>query len=165
MPNRAGGGAREARTPGPGLRRFGRFVAVGGAGFVVDTGTLALLHYGAGIDPFSARAVSTPLAMLATWRLNRAVTFGASPARQWNEGARYLTVATIAALLNYAIYSAILLAFGSVPPPVAVAISTSIVMAISYLGYSRLVFGSSLPEGGAAGASATKGGGSRSQSR
>ena len=164
MPNRAGG-ARQARTRGPGLQRVGRFVAVGGAGFVIDTGTLTLLHYGAGIDPFSARAVSTPLAMLATWRLNRALTFGASDAPQAAEGARYMTVATLAALLNYAIYSGILLAFDFVPPPVAVAISTSIVMAISYLGYSRLVFGSSLPEDGAAGASATKGGGSRSQSR
>ena len=156
---------REARTPGPGLRRIGRFVAVGGAGFVIDTGTLALLHYGAGIDPFSARAVSTPLAMLATWRLNRALTFGASPARQWNEGARYMTVATLAALLNYAIYSAILLAFDLVPPPVAVAISTSIVMAISYLGYSRLVFSSSDPLGRGARPPATDGGGSRSQRR
>jgi putative flippase GtrA len=123
------------------------------------------MHYGGGIDPFIARAVSTPLAMLATWRLNRALTFGASPARQVTEGARYLTIAGAAALLNYAIYSALLLGFGFMPPPIAVAISTSIVMAISYLGYSRLVFASSssLPESGAA--SATDGGGSRSQSR
>ncbi len=142
-------------------------MAVGAAGFVIDTGTLSLMHYGGGIDPFIARAVSTPLAMLATWRLNRALTFGASPARQVTEGARYLTIAGVAALLNYAIYSALLLGFRFIPPPIAVAISTSIVMAISYLGYSRLVFASSssLPESRAAGASATDGGGSRSQSR
>ncbi len=161
MPNRGGGRSRR------GLRRFARFAAVGGAGFVVDTGTLTLLHYRVGVDPFSARAISTPLAMLATWRLNRWLTFGASAAGQVTEGARYLTIAGVAALLNYAIYSALLLACRSMPPPIAVAISTSIVMAVSYFGYSRLVFASSsaLPESGAAGASATDGGESSSQSR
>lgn len=142
---------------------------MGIAGFAVDTGTLALLHYGAGMDPFSARAISTPLAMLATWRLNRVLTFGASAgasaARQLTEGARYLTVATIAALLNYAIYSAILIAFPVVPPPIAVAIATLIVMTGSYLGYSRLVFSSPNPSGEGSGPSATEGGGSSSQSR
>ena len=144
--------------PQGGLHRFALFAAVGTAGFVVDTSTLALLHYWAGIDPFSARAISTPVAMLATWRLNRALTFGASAARQLTEGARYLTVATVAALLNYAIYSAILLTFPAVPPPIAVAISTLFVMTGSYLGYSRLVFSSRVPP-------ATDGGGSSSQSR
>lgn len=153
---------RERRALQPGLRRFGRFVAVGGAGFAVDTGTLALLHYGAGFDPFSARAISTPLAMLATWRLNRAITFGASPARQWDEGARYMGVATAAAILNYAIYSAILLVSDRVAPPAAVAISTSIVMTLSYMGYSRLVFAA--PARGAR-PPATECGGSSSQRR
>ena len=163
MPNSAdGAGGSLRRLPEGGLHRFALFAAVGTAGFAVDTGTLALLHYGAGMDPFSARAISTPLAMLATWRLNRALTFGASAARQLTEGARYLTVATIAALLNYAIYSAILLGFLVVPPPIAVAISTLVVMTGSYFGYSRLVF--SAP-GSGAGASATKGGGSSSQRR
>ena len=136
---------------------------MGTAGFAVDTGTLALLHYGAGMDPFSARAISTPLAMLTTWRLNRTLTFGASAARQLTEGARYLTVATIAALLNYAIYSAILLGVPVVPPPIAVAIATLIVMMGSYLGYSRLVFPA--PPDGGPDRSATDGGGSSSQRR
>ena len=153
-------------TPQPGAaqegaRRFARFAAVGLAGFLIDTGTLSLLHYGAGLDPFSARAVSTPLAMTATWRLNRRLTFGASSRPQAAEGARYLTIATLAALLNYALYSGILLAFPIVPPPLAVALATAMVMAGSYLGYSRLVFSAAVSPG----ATATTGGGSSSQSR
>lgn len=144
-----------------GVGRFARFAAVGGAGFLIDTGTLSLLHYGAGLDPFSARAVSAPLAMVATWRLNRRLTFGASPRRQAEEGARYLAVATLAALLNYTLYGAMLLVFPIVPPPLAVAIATAIVMAGSYLGYSRLVFSSAVSPG----ASATEGGGSSSHRR
>lgn len=158
MPNRV---AAQAGLRREDAWRFLRFTAVGGAGFVIDTGTLSLLHYGAGLDPFSARAVSTPVAMVATWRLNRRLTFGASQRPQAAEGARYLAVATLAALLNYALYSGILLAIPIVPPPLAVAIATGMVMAGSYLGYSRLVFSSAVSPR----ASATEAGGSSSHNR
>ncbi len=59
------------------LKRLSRFAVVGGLGFVVDAGlTVTLIQVG--LDPFSARLIAIALAMLVTWRLNRALTFGAS---------------------------------------------------------------------------------------
>ena len=86
--------------------RFVRFALVGGTGFVVDAGLLTVLHNGAGFDPFTARLVSISVSAFTTWRLNRAVTFGASDRSQASEGARYALVAALTAGLNYCLYAA-----------------------------------------------------------
>ena len=85
--------------------RFGRFAVVGCTGFLIDSGLLALLHHGLGVDPFSARLVSMACAGLTTWRLNRLVTFGASSATQAREGMRYAGVTALTASLNYCVYA------------------------------------------------------------
>lgn len=121
--------------------RFARFALVGGAGFFIDTGVLAALLHGIGLDPFSARAVSISAAALSTWRLNRMLTFGASPASQVTEAMRYGGVAGAAAALNYALYALALLLAPGLPPVGAVVIATAMAMTFSYLGYSRYVFG------------------------
>ena len=57
------------------------------------------------------------------------------------EGARYGAVAVAAAVLNYAIYSGLLLAApNTITPLVALVIAVAIVTVFSYLGYSRFVF-------------------------
>ena len=124
----------------PEIARFGRFALVGGAGFFIDTGLLTALH-GAGLDPFSARAVSISAAALSTWRLNRMLTFGASSASQATEAVRYAGVAAAAAALNYALYAVALLLAPGLPPVGAVIVATAMAMTFSYLGYSRYVFG------------------------
>jgi len=122
------------------IGRLFRFACVGFAGFAVDTGSLALLHYGVGLDPFSARVLSIALAIFSTWRLNRSVTFGRSDSGQVTEGARYYGVALITAGVNFAIYSAILLIWPPVWPVAAAVVATAVTMFMSYFGYSRLVF-------------------------
>jgi putative flippase GtrA len=121
--------------------RFLRFGLVGGLGFVVDTGLLAVLHHGLGVDPFTARLISIVCAAVATWRMNRALTFGASNSSQAAEGLRYAAVAAAAAGINYAIYALALLAVPGLPPVAAVVVATLLSMVLSYFGYSRLVFG------------------------
>ncbi len=116
-----------------------RFALVGVIGFLTDAGSLFALTQ-AGLDPFSARVISIALAMFTTWRLNRAMTFGASGRSEVSEGARYGAVALAVAGLNYAIYAGLLLAFPPLWPVVATAIASVIAMAASYFGYSRLVF-------------------------
>jgi putative flippase GtrA len=123
------------------MARFGRFALVGGTGFCIDTGVLAALLHGTGLDPFSARAVSISVAALSTWRLNRMLTFGASAASQVTEAVRYAGVAAAAAALNYALYVLALLLAPGLPPVGAVVIATAVAMTFSYLGYSRYVFG------------------------
>lgn len=120
--------------------RFIRFACVGGIGFAIDAGLLAFLHYGAGLDPYSARLVSISASALTTWRLNRSLTFGASKRSQASEGFRYALVAAATAGLNYLVYVALLIAFPELPPIVAAIGATLAAMFFSYAGYSRLVF-------------------------
>nr|WP_290750484.1 GtrA family protein [Henriciella sp.] len=121
------------------IAKFLRFAAVGGVGFLVDAGTLLLL-ISAGTGPFVARIVSIALAMLVTWRLNRAFTFGASTGSQTSEGARYVLVALGVAGLNYLIYAAILLLVPACPPVLATGIASVLSMLVSYAGYGRFAF-------------------------
>ncbi len=131
--------------PATEVERFLRFAIVGGTAFLIDAGLLSLLHYGAGVDPFSSRVVSICVAAFFTWRVNRIVTFGASPSSQATEGIRYATVAGLAACLNYLVYAVALLAWDGLPPVVAAVIATLVAMSFSYLGYSRFVFYGSSP--------------------
>lgn len=120
--------------------RFIRFALVGGIGFLIDAGLLALLHYGAGLDPYSARLISITASAFTTWRLNRSLTFGASDRSQASEGFRYALVAAATAGFNYLVYAALLLTFPSLPPISAAVAATLAAMFFSYAGYSRLVF-------------------------
>jgi putative flippase GtrA len=120
--------------------RFVRFALVGGTGFLVDAGTLALFHHSIGLDPYLSRALSMLLAIFATWRLNRRLTFGASCASQAAEGLRYGLVAALTAGLNYSLYALTLLLWRDLAPVTAAAAATVLTMFASYTGYSRLVF-------------------------
>lgn len=116
-----------------------RFALVGIIGFFADTGTLFALTQ-LGLDPFTARICSIAVAMFTTWRLNRALTFGASDRNQASEGARYSVVALAVAGLNYVVYAGLLLAIPGLWPVAATALATICSMTASYFGYSRLVF-------------------------
>jgi len=125
--------------------RFLRFAVVGGAGAIVDIGLLAFLHYAGQFDPFSARLLSISAAAFSTWRLNRSLTFRASPYGQAAEGLRYAAVAASAAGLNYLLYAMALLAWPATPPILAVLAATSLAMGFSYAGYARYVFQGARP--------------------
>lgn len=122
--------------------RFLRFALVGVAGFALDAALLAALHDGFGLDPFSARLVSISIAAFTTWRFNRVLTFGASDRHQAVEGARYATVASLAAGLNYLVYASALILWRDMPPFAALVVGTAVAMGFSYVGYSRFVFAS-----------------------
>ena len=121
------------------MHRLARFACVGGLGFVVDTG-ITLLLIQKNIDPFTARVFAIIFAMITTWRLNRALTFGASQSSQTSEGARYFIVASAAAVLSYSIYTTLLIAISGFPPALAIVIAVGTTTAVSFLGYSRFAF-------------------------
>ncbi|MCR9079598.1 MAG: GtrA family protein [Hyphomonadaceae bacterium] len=121
------------------VSKFARFAGVGGTGFVVDTGlTLLLIHRG--IDPYTSRVFGIMFAMITTWRLNRALTFGASRTSQTSEGARYFIVAILAAMLSYAIYASLLIMVAGFPPALAIVIAVGTTTLVSFFGYSRFAF-------------------------
>jgi putative flippase GtrA len=123
--------------------KFIRFGITGLVGFSVDSGLLyVLLHMGFGA--YSARAVSIPVAMMATWILNRNWSFTKSD-KPWSiELIQYLSVAVFAALINYSIYALALQFFAGITPFWALVLASAVAMFVSYFGYGRVVFGKKL---------------------
>ena len=120
------------------MKRIIRFALVGGMGFLADAAALSILI--GPVGPFGGRVLSIAFALGVTWLLNRYVTFGPSSREPLNEGVRYGAVGVAAAVLNYAVYSGLLLAIPSFNPFAALVAASLAAMAFSYAGYSRLVF-------------------------
>ena len=117
---------------------FLRFGMVGAIGFVVDAGVLQLL-LAAGWAAVPARAVAIPVAVFATWVLNRSFTF---PEAQQGPAlpslVRYAGVSATGAAVNFAVYTA--LVFLSVQPLAALALGSIVAMAVNYLGSKHFAF-------------------------
>lgn len=122
------------------MSRLIRFVFAGGIGFVTDAAALWLLLAVTPLGPFTARVLSIGFALCVTWQINRHLAFSPSRRGLAQEGARYGSVGIATSIVNYLIYCATLFAIPALPPLVAVAIASLAAMALSFLGYSRLVF-------------------------
>ncbi|WP_027062303.1 GtrA family protein [Mesorhizobium loti] len=122
------------------MQRLVRFVFAGGIGFVTDAAALWLLLAVTPLGPFTARVLSIGFALCVTWQLNRHLTFSPSRRGVAREGARYGGVGIATSIVNYLVYSAILLALPEAPPLAALAVASLVAMTLSFLGYSRLVF-------------------------
>lgn len=119
--------------------KFVKFVIVGLIATLIDVGVLQLL-IGSGADPYLARAVSIPVAMVAAWQMNRHFTFGASGRRPAEEALRYAAVASLTAGVNYAAYAALVMTQPAIPPAVSVLIATAISMWVSFVGQQLFAF-------------------------
>ncbi|WP_027142521.1 GtrA family protein [Mesorhizobium sp. WSM3626] len=122
------------------MQRVVRFVVAGGIGFVADAAALWLLLAATPLGPFVSRMLSIGFALCVTWQINRHLTFSPSSRGVTQEGARYGGVGVATSIVNYAVYSAILLVLPAAPPLGALAIASLVAMTLSFLGYSRLVF-------------------------
>lgn len=116
------------------------FAVVGGTGFAVDACALSTLLEFRLADKFSARVVAIGLALLVTWTLNRRFTFGASDRHVAVEGMRYGTVGVAGNLINFGVYSLILIAMPDTAPLLALAAGSASGTVFAYTGYSKLVF-------------------------
>lgn len=122
------------------MRKLFAFAVVGGTGFIVDAGVLsALIDYGV-TDKFTARIVAIACALLVTWSLNRHFTFGKSDHHVAVEGMRYGTVGVMGSLINYGVYSLVLIAVPGIDPLIALTLGSASATVFSYTGYSKLVF-------------------------
>ena len=86
-------------------RSFALFVLAATVGFVVDAGVVTALVRKLGWGPWEARFVSFPLAVTATWLLNRRYAFrGAAYVDRHVEYAAYWGIQLAGAAVNFAIF-------------------------------------------------------------
>jgi putative flippase GtrA len=122
------------------MKKLIRFGIAGGLGFAVDAGLLTLLLHTTPLGPFLARLIAIAVAMAATWVFNRTFTFDRSTHSLAVEGFRYGSVGLTSALVNYALYSMLLLTLPALQPLAALVFATAASMFFSFFGYSRFVF-------------------------
>ncbi|MBB2751375.1 UNVERIFIED_ORG: putative flippase GtrA [Rhizobium aethiopicum] len=122
------------------MRKLIRFTIAGGIGFLVDAGMLSALLHLTSLGPFLARLVAIACAMAVTWVFNRRYTFDRSGRTLAAEGFRYGSIGVTAALVNYGLYSTLLLSLPALQPLAAMVIASIASMVFSFFGYSRFVF-------------------------
>jgi putative flippase GtrA len=110
------------------------FLFSGGLAFCVDAGVLELLVSGFDVLKLTARVVSLSFAHVAGWLAHRRFTFRLTTPPSWQEFKRYAGVQYAIALLNYGIYSLIVLLKPDIKPLYALVVSSGVAMFFSYFG-------------------------------
>ena len=136
MPDRT----QNAPPPHGTLRQSLAFAAVGVAALLIDAAVLTALTAWAELPALLARIPSIAIAMICAWALNRTLTFANGTAPSITEFGRYATVAAGAALVNYGVFTMILLLRPGTPALYALCISSAIAAVLSYSGYRWFVF-------------------------
>jgi putative flippase GtrA len=124
------------------FQNFLRFGLVGVIGFVVDAGVLQALVTLAGWGPVESRAVSVPVAVFATWLLNRSITFRQYGGSALRSLARYVAVSAAGASINFLVYTFLVLASAAMAtrPLVPLAIASIVALIFNYLGSKHFAF-------------------------
>ena len=112
----------------------------GGIGFTVGAGVLLLCLAFTPLGPFTARILAIATAMFCTWQFNRNFTFNKSGRSLGAESARYGSVGLTTALVNYGVYSGLLLMFPNFMPLIALILGSASATIVAWLGYSKFVF-------------------------
>jgi putative flippase GtrA len=129
-----------ARRIDPAFIRFG---LVGVAGFTVDALVLHAATGMGGLSPFVGRFVSFPVAVLATWLLNRSFTFrGPTHHTPWRQALVYAAVQGAGGIANIGAYNLAL----AVHPPfkhmllIPLAFGSAAGLCLTFLGSKHIAF-------------------------
>lgn len=125
----------------PALRQIFLFGVVGVVGFLVDTGVLYLFKSLLGL--YAARGVSFIAAVVATWLLNRSITFQEKRYAHWYQELGYYFVCMIGGgLINLGIYMLLVTQSETAAayPVIGVAAGSLAGMAVNFLSSKFLIF-------------------------
>lgn len=124
-----------------GFRQFISFGMVGTVGFLVDSCILMILIKFLRLHPISAQVFAFLVAVTVTWYLNRTLTFSSATKRpKVIEWLRYISANGVGALVNFSIYSALVLfAIGLFKQPL-IALAISCVSAMLFNFFSSKYF-------------------------
>ena len=129
-------------TGGGILVQFGRFLSVGGFGFLLDVAVFQGLLW-LGVEPVPARLVSAAMAVTLTWALNRRLVFRTSGvARRGSEYIRYVVVQAFGFSINLGVFF-FLIAVNELAariPVLAVVGGAASAIVFNYLGARYCVF-------------------------
>jgi putative flippase GtrA len=119
-----------------------RFVAIGGIGFGVEALVLALLVLWQDWGPYAARFISFPIAVTATWLLNRTFTFGSSQFGRGREYFSYLSVQLVGVIINFSVYYWHVEQYNKLQgnPVFSLFLGSIIAMGFNFVGSKYLVF-------------------------
>lgn len=125
------------------MRQFALFCVSGGLAFLIDAGlTQTWVHWG-GLDPWSARALSFPVAVTFTWLFNRSITFRVMRRQPlWREWSVYLGTQLTGWGLNLGSYAILvfLVDLAARWPALAVGVGSMIGLLANYFGAKHVAF-------------------------
>jgi putative flippase GtrA len=127
------------------LTRVTAFAAVGVLGFCIDGGLLTALVRSGSMNPYLARLVSFPIAVLVTWALNRKFAFSSfaeSPKERAAEYGRYFSVQVVGAVANLVVYGLCLFSWPGLAawPVIPLAIGAVAGLMVNFAGSKLWVF-------------------------
>ena len=125
------------------LQHWGGFVVGGLIALAIDAAVLTLLTEWLGLSPYIARVFSISAAMVASWQINRRITFAVEAPPSLAEFARFAAVSWVAQTVNYAAFALILLIKPDMSPLIALVAASLIAMFVSYAGFRFGVFAKS----------------------
>lgn len=115
------------------------FLVSGGIAFATDALVLEVLIRFAGMHPLTARLFAIAAAMVVGWLCHRVMTFAVDATPSVREFLRYILSASSAAVLNYAVYAALIL-LSSISPFSALVASSVVAAFYSYFSMKYFVF-------------------------
>lgn len=122
------------------MRHWGGFLVSGGLAFAVDGGVMEFGIRMLGLSPFVARIVSVACAMVTAWLAHRRLTFGQMTKPTLAEFGRYAAAASATALVNYAVFAVILLAWPTAPALGSLVAASCVATFFSYVSMRYGVF-------------------------
>jgi putative flippase GtrA len=123
-----------------GWRHWAGFLVSGGSAFITDVTLSKLMHDGLGWPWPVSRFLAISLAMVVGWLAHRRLTFALATKPALSEFGRYASVAWAAAALNYVVFLLLIYLLPAIEPALAIAMSSGVAMAASYLGMRFAVF-------------------------